>query len=432
MKSVSRVAILGGQRIPFARRNTAYRDLSNQDMLTEVLSNLCKMFKLEGKRIGEAVGGAVLKHSKDFNLTRESLLGSAFSSQTPAYEIQQACATSLQASVSIANKIALGQIESGIGCGVDSASDIPMTISEELRLAMLETAAPRTSSSHWQAWSRLRPSMLMPRTASVDEPRTGLSMGEHCELMVREWQISRQEQDELALASHRNGIAAYARGFYSDLVTPFRGLERDNILRADSSMERLSQLKPAFDRTSGNGTLTAGNATPLTDGAASVLYGNEDWARSIGSEPLAWFVDAETAAVKFAGDSAEGLLMAPAHAVARLLTRNKMSLSEFDYYEIHEAFAGQVLCTLKAWESPTYCRDVLGLPDKLGSIERARMNVNGGSVGLGHPFAATGARIVAAAAKQLAEHRAKSGKCGRTLISVCASGGLGVAAIIEG
>ncbi|MBE1160845.1 acetyl-CoA C-acetyltransferase [Dyella acidiphila] len=432
MKTIQRVAVLGGDRIPFARYNTAYKDFSNQQMFTQTLSQLVRRFDLQGQRLGEVVGGAVLKHAKDFNLTRESALGSGLSAQTPAYDLQQACATSIQATVAVANKIALGQIEVGIAGGVDSASDVPLAVSDGQRTLFRELAAARSTGARLRAWSGFRPAMLKPKVADVDEPRTGLSMGQHTERMVREWNVSREEQDALALASHRNGVAAYARGFYRDLLTPFGGLERDGILRPDTSLERLAKLAPAYDKTSGKGTLTAGNSTPLTDGAASVLLASEAWAAATQRQPLAWLVDAETAAVDFFSQPSEGLLMAPAHAVARLLARNQLTLADFDYYEIHEAFAGQVLCTLKAWESADYCRTRLGLDAPLGSIDRARLNINGGSVGLGHPFAATGARIVAAAAKQLAEHRAASGRSGRTLISVCAAGGLGVAAILEG
>jgi len=432
MRSVERVAILGGQRIPFARRNTNYRHKSNQEMLTETLHALTEKFSLRDKRLGEVVGGAVLKRSADFNLTRESLLSCGLSYQTPAYEMQQACATSMQAAVAVGNKIALGQIEVGIACGVDSTSDLPLEVANDLRRILLDASAARSLPERLQVWSRLRLSMIKPTAGSVDEPRTGLSMGKHCELMVKEWDISRQAQDELALASHKNGLDAYQRDFYKDLVTPYCGLERDNILRADTSMETLAKLKPAFDKTSGAGTLTAGNSTPLTDGASSVLLSNVSWATNNGHEPLAWLADSETAAVDFFSPQAEGLLMAPAHAVARLLARNNLSLSDFDFYEIHEAFAGQVLCTLKAWESAEYCKTRLNLDKPLGSIKRSGMNLNGGSVGLGHPFAATGTRILASAAKQLANLRATEGRNGRTLISICASGGLGVAAILEG
>jgi acetyl-CoA C-acetyltransferase len=432
MKSIQRVAILGGDRIPFARYNTAYKDLSNKQMFTQALTGLARRFNLQGKRIGEVVGGAVLKHAKDFNLTRESTLSSGLSPQTPAYDLQQACATSIQATVAVANKIALGQIDAGIAGGVDSASDVPLAASNGQRALFRELSAARTAMQRITAWSKFRPAMLKPSIADVDEPRTGLSMGQHTERMVREWNISREEQDTLALASHRNGLTAYERGFYKDLVTPFGGLERDGILRPDTSMERLAKLAPAYDKASGFGTLTAGNSTPLTDGAASVLLASEAWTQANRHQPLAWFVDAETAAVDFFTEQADGLLMAPAYAVARMLKRNNLSLADFDYYEIHEAFSGQVLCTLKAWESDAYCRERLGLDGALGAIDRSRLNVNGGSVGLGHPFAATGARIMAAAAKQLAEHRATTGRSGRTLVSVCAAGGLGVAAILEG
>lgn len=432
MKSLRRAAILGGSRIPFARQNTQYAEASNTEMLTAALQGVVAKFHLEGERLGEVAAGAVLKHSRDANISREATLSSGLAPQTPAYDVQQACATSLETAIAVGNKIALGQIESGIAGGVDSASDAPVAFNDALRRLFLDFRRAKTRGERLRILAQLRPSMLAPAVPNVNERRTGLSMGEHCELMVRHWGIGREAQDALALASHRNGARAYERGFYDDLIVPYRGLTRDNNLRADTSMEKLAKLKPAFDKTSGRGTLTAGNSTPLTDGAAAVLLGSEDWARTQGLEPQAWLVDAETAAVDFFGPEPEGLLMAPAYAVPRLLARNGLTLQDFDYYEIHEAFAGQVLCTLAAWENEEYCRAKLGLPGVPGAIDRSRLNVNGGSVGLGHPFAATGARILASAAKQLAEDRARTGRRGRTLISLCAAGGLGVTAILEG
>jgi len=427
-----KVAVLGGLRIPFARQNTAYTESSNIDMLTAALAGTVERFGLKGQRLGEVVAGAVLKHSRDANISREAALSCGLSPQTPAYDIQQACATSLQACVLVGNKIALGQIEVGIAAGVDSASDAPIALNDKLRRLILRLRRAKTTGERLSLLSGFRLSMLVPSIPSVNERRTGLSMGEHCELMVKEWHISREAQDQLAANSHANGQKAYERGFHVDLLVPFNNLERDNNLRADSTIEKLARLKPAFDKTSGLGTLTAGNSTPLTDGAASVLLSSEAWAKAHGHQPLAWLIDAESAAVDFFGPDPEGLLMAPTYAVARLLKRNGLTLQDFDFYEIHEAFAGQVLCTLAAWESADYCRDKLGADHALGSIDRSKLNVNGGSVALGHPFAATGARIVVSAAKQLAEHRASTGQAGRTLISICAAGGLGVAAILEG
>jgi len=427
-----KVAVLGGLRIPFARQNTAYTESSNIDMLTAALAGTVERFGLKGQRLGEVVAGAVLKHSRDANISREAALSCGLSPQTPAYDIQQACATSLQACVLVGNKIALGQIEVGIAAGVDSASDAPIALNDKLRRLILRLRRAKTTGERLSLLSGFRLSMLVPSIPSVNERRTGLSMGEHCELMVKEWHISREAQDQLAANSHANGQKAYERGFHVDLLVPFNNLERDNNLRADSTIEKLARLKPAFDKTSDLGTLTAGNSTPLTDGAASVLLSSEAWAKAHGHQPLAWLIDAESAAVDFFGPDPEGLLMAPTYAVARLLKRNGLTLQDFDFYEIHEAFAGQVLCTLAAWESADYCRDKLGEDHALGSIDRSKLNVNGGSVALGHPFAATGARIVVSAAKQLAEHRASTGQAGRTLISICAAGGLGVAAILEG
>jgi acetyl-CoA C-acetyltransferase len=432
MKTLRRVAILGGVRIPFARQNTNYTDIGNTEMLTAALRGVVKRFDLQGERLGEVAAGAVLKHSRDANISREAALDSGLSPQTPAYDVQQACATSLETAIAVGNKIALGQIESGIAGGVDSASDAPLAFNEKLRKLLLALRRSKTRGEKFQLLAQLRPAMLTPSVPSVNERRTGMSMGEHTELMVKEWKISREAQDELALASHLNAARAYDAGFFDDLLVPFAGLKRDNNLRADTSREKLAKLKPAFDKTSGQGTLTAGNSTPLTDGAAAVLLSSEAWAQAHGIEPQAYLVDSESAAVDFFGTNPEGLLMAPAYAVPRMLARNGLTLQDFDYYEIHEAFAGQVLCTLAAWENEAYCRSRLGLEKALGSIDRSKLNVNGGSVGLGHPFAATGARIIAGAAKQLAQHRRETGKSGRTLLSMCAAGGLGVVAIIEG
>lgn len=432
MQTLQRVAILGGTRIPFARQNTNYIDASNVDMLTAALQGLVERFGLRGERLGEVAAGAVVKHSRDSNLSRDAALSSGLSPHTPAYDVQQACATSLETTIAVGNKIALGQIESGIAGGVDSASDAPIAVNEKLRKLILQLNRSKTRAERWQVLTQIRPAMLLPAVPTFKERRTGLTMGEHCELMVKQWGISREAQDALALASHVNAANAYSAGFFDDLLVPYKGLTRDNNLRADSSLEKLAKLKPAFDKISGRGTLTAGNSTPLTDGAAAVLLASERWASAHGLTPQAWFVDAETAAVDFAGPAAEGLLMAPTYAVPRMLARNGLTLQDFDFYEIHEAFAGQVLCTLAAWEDAQYCREKLGLPAPLGAIDRSRLNVNGSSVGLGHPFAATGARIIASAAKKLAQHRAQTGRSGRTLISICAAGGVGAVAILEG
>lgn len=424
MRSSRRVAILGGNRIPFARSNGAYATASNQAMLTSALEGLIERYRLHGQRLGEVVAGAVLKHSRDMNLTRECVLGSRLAPTTPAYDIQQACGTGLEAALLVANKIALGQIESGIAGGVDTTSDAPIAVSEGLRRLLLQANRGRSLGERLKPLLKLRPGHLKPELPRNGEPRTGLSMGEHCERMAQTWGIGRAEQDELALLSHQHLAAAYAEGWQDDLLTPYLGLSRDNNLRPDLTLEQLAKLKPVFDR-SGQGTLTAGNSTPLTDGASLVLLGSEQWAKQQGLPVLAYLVDGETAAVDFVKGQ-EGLLMAPVYAVPRLLARNKLSLQDFDYYEIHEAFAAQVLCTLKAWEDADYCRDRLGLDAPLGAIDRSRLNVKGSSLAAGHPFAATGGRILANLAKLLAT----AGK-GRGLISVCAASGQGVTVIVE-
>lgn len=424
MQSIRRVAILGGNRIPFARSNGAYAKASNQAMLTAALEGLVERYRLHGLRLGEVAAGAVLKHSRDMNLTRECVLGSRLSPQTPAYDIQQACGTGLEAALLVANKIALGQIDSGIAGGVDTTSDAPIAVSEGLRQILLQANRGKTLGERLKPFLKLRPGLLKPELPRNGEPRTGLSMGEHCERMAQTWQIGREGQDELALLSHQHLAASYREGWHDDLLTPYLGLTRDNNLRADLSLEQLAKLKPVFER-SGLGTLTPGNSTPLTDGASLVLLGSEAWAETQGLKVQAYLVDGEAAAVDFVHGQ-EGLLMAPVYAVPRLLARNGLTLQDFDFYEIHEAFAAQVLCTLKAWEDADYCRTRLGLEGPLGSIDRAKLNVKGSSLAAGHPFAATGGRILANMAKLLGER----GK-GRGLISICAAGGQGVTAIVE-
>ncbi|MFJ6829119.1 acetyl-CoA C-acetyltransferase [Pseudomonas sp. NPDC090964] len=424
MTQLRRVAIIDGNRIPFARSNGPYATASNQAMLTAALEGLIERYNLHGLRLGEVAAGAVLKHSRDFNLTRECVLGSRLSPQTPAYDIQQACGTGLEAALLVANKIALGQIECGIAGGVDTTSDAPIGVNEGLRRILLQANRSKSVADKLKVLLQLRPHHLKPELPRNGEPRTGLSMGQHCELMAQTWQIPRDEQDQLALESHRKMAAAYAEGWHDDLTTPFLGLTRDNNLRPDLTLEKLAALKPAFER-SEKGTLTAGNSTPLTDGASLVLLGSEAWAQERGLPILAYLRDGEAAAVDFV-NGAEGLLMAPVYAVPRLLARNGLTLQDFDYYEIHEAFAAQVLCTLKAWEDADYCKTRLALDAPLGAIDRSRLNVKGSSLAAGHPFAATGGRIVANLAKLLAT----AGK-GRGLISICAAGGQGVTAIIE-
>ncbi|WP_372791449.1 acetyl-CoA C-acetyltransferase [Paraconexibacter sp.] len=423
MPDTRRVAIIGGNRIPFARSNSAYAQASNQDMLSAALDGLVSRFKLEDERIGEVVAGAVLKHSRDFNLTRETVLGSRLSPETPAVDIQQACGTGLQAVIQVANKIALGQIESGIAGGVDTTSDAPLAINDDLRQVLIKLNNARTNTDRLKALAGLRPGQIVPAIPRNEEPRTGLSMGEHAALTAVQWGVTRAEQDELAATSHQRLAAAYDRGFQDDLLTPFLGLQRDQNLRADSTVEKLAKLRPVFGGP--EGTMTAGNSTPLSDGASVVLLASEEWAKERGLPVLAYFVDAETAAVDYVhGD--DGLLTAPVYAAPRLLARQGAKLSEFDVVEIHEAFASQVVSTLKAWEDPVFGKDRLGLDGALGQIDRDRLNPNGSSLGAGHPFAATGGRIVAALAKELNERGG-----GRGLISICAAGGQGVVAILE-
>jgi acetyl-CoA C-acetyltransferase len=418
-----RVAVVGGNRIPFARSDSAYARASNQDMLTAALDGLIERFSLGGERLGEVAGGAVLKHSHDRDLTRESVLGTRLAPETPAYDVQQACGTGLETTILVANKIALGQIEAGVACGADTTSDAPIGLNEELRETLLDAKRERSNLGRLRQLTRLRPGQIIPSIPRNEEPRTGLSMGEHCAVMATEWDIGRAEQDELAVASHHKLAAAYERGFMDDLVSPYLGLERDQNLRPDSSPEKLAKLSPVFGGP--KGTMTAANSTPLSDGASAVLLAGEEWARERDLPILAWFVDGETAAIDHV-HKREGLLMAPAYAMPRLLDRNGLALQDFDLYELHEAFAAQVLCTLRAWEDERFCRERLGRSEPLGAIDRARLNLNGGSLAAGHPFAATGGRIVAGLAKQLHERGS-----GRGAISICAAGGQGVVAILE-
>jgi acetyl-CoA C-acetyltransferase len=419
-----RVAVIGGNRIPFARSNTAYATASNQEMLTAAIDGLVARYGLEDERLGEVVAGAVLKHSRDFNLTREAVLGSRLAAETPAYDLQQACDTGIQATVAVANKIALGQIDVGIAGGADTTSDAPIAVNENLRRILLAANRATSLQGRVAALAKIRPQHLAPAIPQNSEPRTGLSMGESAALTALEWSVGREEQDELAAASHRNLAAAYDRGFLDDLVTPFQGLERDQNLRPDSSVDKLAKLKPVFGRGEA-ATMTAGNSTPLTDGASAVLLCSEEYAAARGWHVQAYFTAYETAAVDYV-HGGEGLLMAPAYAMPRMLEREGRSLQDFDFYEIHEAFASQVLATLKAWDDPIFCKERLGLDAPLGEIDRSRLNVTGSSLAAGHPFAATGGRIVATLAKLLDEKGSGAG-----VISICAAGGQGVTAILE-
>lgn len=419
------VAILGGNRVPFARSNGRYAHASNQDMFTAALNGLVARFGLQGQRLGMVAGGAVLKRLGEHSLIRESVLGSELSAYTPAHDLQLACGTGLQAIVTVSDAITLGRVDVGVGGGTDTTSDAPIGVSEAARQWLLRANRARKTTDYVKLVARLRPGMVGIATPRNAEPRTGLSMGEHAAKTAKEFGISREAQDQLAYRSHQNLAAAYQRGFCDDLVTGFLGLTRDDTLRPNSTLEKLASLKPAFGVAAGGATMTAGNSTPLTDGASTVLLASEDWAAQHNREPLAYLVDSEVAAVDYVWGP-DGLLMAPTYAVARLLARNNLTLQDFDYYEIHEAFASVVLATLQAWESDEYCQQRLGMDTALGSIDREKLNVNGSSLAAGHPFAATGGRIVAQTAKQLAEKGS-----GRALISICAAGGQGVVAILQ-
>lgn len=418
-----KVAIINGSRTPFVKSMSNYLGASNQDLLGTAFNDLVKKNNLAGKRLGDVIAGTVMNHPFDWNLTREVVLGSELSPETPGLNIQRACGTGLEAANLVALKIATGQMEAGIAGGSDTNSDIPLIGQRKLTNWLIKLQNAKSFPEKLKVLSGFNPSFLKPQVPAVKEPRTGLSMGEHCELMVKEWKISREEQDQLAYESHQKAAKAYEEGFHDDLIVSFKGLNKDTITRKETSLEKLAKLRPAFDK-SPDGTLTAGNSTPLTDGASVVLLGSEEWAKENNLEVAAYFKDCEVAAVDFVHGA--GLLMAPTVAVSKLLERDNLTLQDFDFYEIHEAFAGQVLCTLKAWEDPEYCKNVLGREKAMGSIPREKMNVKGGSLALGHPFAATGGRIIATAAKIL-----KQKGQGRILISICTAGGMGVAAIIE-
>lgn len=418
-----RVAVVGGSRIPFCRSHSAYRHCSNQDLMAATLDGLVNKFDLRGQMLGEVALGAVIKHSRDWNLARESVIESGLSIRTPAVDLQRACGTSVEAAIMIANKIALGQIECGIAGGTDTVSDAPIVYPDPYRRMLLDMHAARSPLSRVKSLFRFRPSFLKPELPGVEEPRTGLTMGASTEITAKEWNIQREHQDQLALSSHMKAAAAYDEGWYEDLVIPFQDVEEDNNIRRDTTFEKLSSLKPVFDR-SEEGTMTAGNSTPLTDGAAAVLLASEDWARKKNLPILAYLTFVRAAAVNFIND--EGLLMAPAYAVSDMLKQANLHLQDFDFYEIHEAFAAQTIATLKAWQSEKYCRDRLGRNMAMGPIDLSRLNMKGGSIAMGHPFAATGARIMGTLAKMLSEKGS-----GRGLISVCTAGGMGVSAIME-
>lgn len=417
------VVIVGGLRIPFCRSNSAYASLSNRKMLSTVLNGMVERYELKGQHIGEVNAGAVIAHSRDWNLAREAVLSTQLAPSTPGLTLQQACGTSLQAALVAAAKIACGQIDSAIAAGTDTVSDVPIVFSQKFAKRLVSLGRARNLKSKLGVFKGFGPKELAPVPPSVNEPRTLMSMGQHCELMAKTWGISREAQDELALASHVNATAAYNDGFYDDLLIPCEGVLRDNNVRSDSSMESLAKLRTAYDRSEA-GTLTAGNSTPLTDGAAGVLLCSEEWAKERGLPIQAYLTHSATAAVDFVQGA--GLLMAPTVAVSDMLNKANMNLQDFDLYEIHEAFAAQVLCTLKAWEDEDYCRNELGREQAMGSIDRGRMNKVGSSLAVGHPFAATGARVLGTLAKQLDQNGT-----GKGLISVCTAGGMGVSAILE-
>jgi acetyl-CoA C-acetyltransferase len=427
LESLRRIAVVGSVRIPFARSNGAYIGIGNLQMLTAAFAALVERFGLQRKSLGEVAAGAVIKHPRDWNLTREAALGAGIHPGTPAYDVQRACGTSLTTAIQVAQRIALGEIEAGIAGGVDTASEVPLGYGRTLNRIVLDSARGRSLGARVRPWLKVRPADFRPATPGVVEPRTGLSMGEHCELMAKQWRIGRAEQDELAYRSHINAANAWRDGFYDDLVVPFAGLERDNNVRADTTPAKLAALKPVYDKTAA-GTLTAGNSTPLTDGASCVLLASDAWADAHGLAAQAYLTHWSVAAVDFAGTMGppEGLLMAPTYAVPAMLDRAGLLLQDFEVYEIHEAFAAQVLCTLAAWASDDYCRSTLDRDCALGEIDRTRLNPRGGSVALGHPFAATGTRIVGTLAKQLQQRGG-----GRGLISICTAGGMGVTAILE-
>lgn len=424
MTEQKQVAIIGGARIPFCRSGTEYSDVSNKKMMTKALKGLVAKYKLKGETLGEVCLGAVVKHSSDFSLARESSIDAGLSFQTPGLDIQRACGTSLEAAVIVAGKINRGDIESGIAGGVDTSSEVPIELKENLSNTLVKLSRARSMKERFQTLGDLKPSSIGINIPAVKEPRTGLSMGEHCEIMAKQWKIKRADQDELAAQSHKNAQKSYEDGFYDDLVVPYKGLSKDNNIRETLDLGKMGKISPAFDRDSGKGSLTAANSSPLTDGAAAVLLSSEEWAKAHDLPILGYLTHSATSAVDF--ESEEGLLMAPAYAVPQMLAKAGLTLQDFDQYEIHEAFAAQVLCTLKAWEDADFCRDKLGLAAPLGSIDRSKLNIHGGSIALGHPFAATGARILATLAKSLKE---KGG--GRGLISICTAGGMGVCAIVE-
>lgn len=421
--NLRRVAVLGGVRTPFCRSHTAFAELSNLNMLTTALTGLAERFSLEGSHIDEVVGGAVVTHAKDWNLAREAVIGSPLAATTPGITMMQACGTSLQGALGLAAKIASGQIECGIAMGTDTTSDAPIVFQKKFAKRLIEASRAKSWSERLSAFRGMSPGELAPVPPDTREPRTGLGMGEHCELMAKEWGITREDQDLLAFESHRKAAAAYDEGFMDDLVIPCAGVFKDNNIREEISLEKMAELKPVFDKKSG--TITAANSTPLTDGAATVLLASEEWAVSKGIPIQAYLTLGRTSAVDYV--EGEGLLMAPTVAVSDLLQQAGLALQDFDYYEVHEAFAAQVLATLKAWESVDYCRERLGREEPLGSIDRSKLNVAGSSIAIGHPFAATGARILAVLAKLLHNRSGKKG-----LISVCTAGGMGVAAILEG
>ena len=416
-----KVAIVGYNRIPFARQFTNYAEASNTDMMVATLNGLIDKYGLAGKQMGEVAGGAVIKHSWEINLMRECVLHTSLDPKTPACDIQQACNTGLESAMYIANKIALGQIDCGIAGGVDSTSNVPLYLNEHVRKLLLRARRSKTATERISNILKIKLKDFSPEAPANLEPGTGLSMGGHTEYTAKFYNISREDQDLFSLKSHQKMATATDRGFFNDMVTPFLGLTQDNNMRRDTSLEKLAKLKPAFDKE--HGTLTAGNSSPLTDGASCLLLASEEWANANNLPILAYITYAEMAAIEYV-ENKQNLLLAPVYAAPRMLQKAGLTLQDFDFYEIHEAFAAQVLALLRIWESEEWS-GAFGVP-ALGSIDLTKLNVNGSSLATGHPFAATGGRVIATLAKLLSEKGS-----GRGLISVCAAGGQGMTMILE-
>jgi acetyl-CoA acetyltransferase family protein len=410
----TRVAVIGGTRTPFAKAGTAFKRHSALDLAVHAVNGLMEKQELDPQAVDELVFGILLVDPRIPHLAREVVLASRLPAKVRALTITDNCITSLSGAALIADSILAGRAEVGIAGGVESLSNMPLLFNRRASRIFLDGASAKSLSQKMKLYLKLRPRDLTPKLPGIREPSTGLSMGEHCELMVKEWQIPRREQDQIAYRSHMNAHAATQDGRLRAEIHPLDGVDHDLLVRPATSIERLAKLAPVFDL-SPAGTITAGNSSPLTDGATSVLLMSEARARREGRQPLAFIKAFEIASI----DPEDGLLMGPGLAVPRVLRKAGLRLSDIDIVEMHEAFGGQIACNLRAWQQ--------GWKEPaIGTVDLDKLNPLGSSIAVGHPFGATGARIITTLANEMKRRDARYG-----LISICGAGATAGAMILE-